>query len=286
MNPTIKLHMKGIDIHGLQWGNPDGEKILALHGWLDNAESFSNLAPLLSECHVVAVDLPGHGLSGHWPNHQHYHLWAGVEDVELILDELGWEQCHIVGHSMGAAIATLYAGTFSKRLRSLTLIEAIGPMAGDIKTAPERLAQAIESMKKHNPQQTSRHETKGFIEARMNGPLKLCADSAQKIVERGLLKTESGYAWANDKRLRHTSMVRLPEDLIQSFIAAIECPVLGVFANNGLFSEQQASERWQHIKSEKQWYWLDGGHHLHLDGEVAQIANIVGGFIRLHQHSF
>ena len=280
MNPSIKLHIKGIDIHAIQWGNPAGEKVLALHGWLDNAESFSNLAPLLKNCHIVAVDLPGHGLSGHWPSHQHYHLWAGVEDVECILDELGWNHCHIIGHSMGAAIATLYAGTFPKRLTSLTLIEAIGPMAGDIKGAPERLAQAINSMKKHNPEQASRKDTSSFIQARLNGPLTLTSDSAEKIIERGLVKTQSGYAWANDKRLRYTSMVRLPEDLIQSFIAAIECPVLGVFANDGLFTQEQAHIRWQVIQVEKQWHWLNGGHHLHLDGDVEEIANIVEPFIQ------
>lgn len=282
MNPCIKLHIKGIDIHGLQWGNPAGPKILALHGWLDNAESFSKLGPLLSHCHVVAVDLPGHGLSGHWPDHQHYHLWAGVEDVEHILDALEWQHCHVVGHSMGAAIATLYAGTFPHRLRSLTLIEAIGPMAGEISTAPERLAQAIVSLKKHKPEQKARHDTQGFIHARMNGPLKLKADSAQKIVERGLVKTEQGYEWSNDKRLRYTSMMRLPEDVIVSFIRSITCPVLGVFATDGLFTVKQVDARWQSIASEQQLQWLAGGHHLHLDGDVDVIAQLISSFMVSH----
>jgi pimeloyl-ACP methyl ester carboxylesterase len=256
---------------------------LALHGWLDNAESFSNIAPLLGNCHVVAVDLPGHGLSGHWPNHQHYHLWAGVEDIEHILVELGWSHCHLLGHSMGAAMSTLYAGTFPQRLHSLTLIEAIGPMAGEIKPGPERLAQAIASMKKHNPEQNSRPDTQGFINARMYGSLKLSENSAQKIVERGLVKTEQGYAWGNDKRLRHTSMVRLPEELINSFISAIDCPVLGIFANDGLFTQKQVHERWQYINSKKQWYWRDGGHHLHLDGDVSEIAELISAFVVEHE---
>lgn len=282
MSPTIKLHMKGIDIHGLQWGNPDGLKVLALHGWLDNAESFSNFAPFLNDCHVVAVDLPGHGLSGHWPNHQHYHLWAGVEDIEHILDELGWSHCHLIGHSMGAAMATLYAGTFPERLHSLTLIEAIGPISGDEKGAPERLAQAINSMKKYSPKQVSRSSTQDFIDARMAGSLKLSAESAKKIVERGLIKTEQGYAWANDKRLRYTSMIRLPEALIKGFIEAIRCPVLGVFANDGLLTQEQVKDRWMHINAQKQWLWFDGGHHLHLDGDVEEIAKLVHEFILGH----
>ncbi|MFY0642399.1 MAG: alpha/beta hydrolase [Bermanella sp.] len=279
MNSSIKLHIKGIDVHGLQWGNPEGPKILALHGWLDNAESFSNLAPLLADYHVVAVDLPGHGLSGHWPAHHHYHLWAGVEDVEHILDALQWKHCHVIGHSMGAAIATLYAGTFPHRLKSLTLIEAIGPMAGDVETAPERLAQAIVSMKKHNPEQRSRHDAQGFIHARMSGPLKLSQDSAEKIVERGLTKTEHGYAWSNDKRLRYTSMMRLPEPIILSFISQIRAPVLGVFADDGLFTKDKVDERWSSITASKKMIWLTGGHHLHLDGDINIVSESINRFI-------
>ena len=42
---------------------------LVLAGWLDNAGSFDGLIPLLSlpSPHVVAIDLPGHGLSSHRP---------------------------------------------------------------------------------------------------------------------------------------------------------------------------------------------------------------------------
>lgn len=45
-------------------------KIICLHGWLDNAASFNRLAPLLLAAHnspteIVALDFPGHGLSSH-----------------------------------------------------------------------------------------------------------------------------------------------------------------------------------------------------------------------------
>ncbi|KAL9181849.1 hypothetical protein ACHAXT_012192 [Thalassiosira profunda] len=45
-------------------------RILCLHGWLDNAASFNRLAPLLLDSsspptELVALDFPGHGLSGH-----------------------------------------------------------------------------------------------------------------------------------------------------------------------------------------------------------------------------
>lgn len=278
MDNTITLNIKGIEIHGLRWGNPEGEPVLALHGWLDNAASFSHLAPLLHDHQIVAIDLPGHGMSGHWPAHAHYHLWAGVEDIECVLDQLGWETCHLLGHSMGAAMATLYAGTFPDRLRSLTLIEAIGPMAGDFKGAPQRLADAIRSMKKHNPEQSNLESFDIFVKARLDGMLKISQQSAELIMARSVHEHDQGFSWRNDKRLRYTSMMRLPEELIVSFIQAITCPVLGLFAADGLFTEKQLNERWQHLQNPVKLQWLNGGHHLHMDGDVKRVAGVIKEF--------
>lgn len=276
---AVVLNVKGIEIHGVSFGEQHPTKVLALHGWLDNAASFAMLAPLLKNCHVVAVDLPGHGLSGHWPDFNHYHLWAGVEDIELILDELNWSKCNLVGHSMGAAISTLYAGSFSDRLSSLTLIEAIGPMAGTLDDAPKRLKDAIQSMKTHNPDQKKKTDLADFIKTRLNGPLKLSKAGSETLMSRAVLQDEAGFSWRNDKRLKYTSMMRLPEPLIESFIASISCPVLGIFARDGLFNETSIMQRWGKLNCENTLSWFTGGHHLHLEGDVLAIANELNDFI-------
>lgn len=273
------LNIKGIDIHCVQWGNPEGAPVLMLHGWLDNSASFQPLASFLSEYNIIAVDLPGHGLSGHFPEHSHYHFWAGVEDIELILDQLGWEVCHIVGHSMGAAMATLYAGTFPDRVKTLTLIEAIGPLAGDAEGTPGRVAQAIEQMKTHSAVQPYKPTLDTFVQARLNGHLKLSEKSAKLIMDRSVIESEQGFSWRNDKRLRHTSMVRLPESFILSFIEKITCPVLGFFATDGLFKEAHIDSRWKYIQNPYNLLWMNGGHHLHMDGDVRRIAQNLKTFI-------
>src|SRR5436190_192660 len=52
------------------WGtlNQDSIKVIAMHGYMDNAGTFDRLIPLLPEnYYVVAFDLPGHGFSSHVP---------------------------------------------------------------------------------------------------------------------------------------------------------------------------------------------------------------------------
>ena len=279
MEKEIVLNIKGIDIHCVQWGNPDGEPVLMLHGWLDNAASFEPLAEYLADFNLIAVDLPGHGLSGHFPEHSHYHFWAGIEDIELILDQLGWDSCHVVGHSMGAAMATLYAGTFPDRLKSLTLIEAIGPLAGDADGTPGRVAEAIQQMKTHSAIQPFKPTLDTFVQARLNGHLKVSEASAKLIMARSVAVSDQGFAWRNDKRLRHTSMVRLPEAFITSFIEKITCPVLGFFATDGLFKEEHIQSRWQYVQNPYNLLWMGGGHHLHMDGDVRRIAQNFKTFI-------
>ncbi|RZA29030.1 MAG: alpha/beta hydrolase, partial [Lysobacteraceae bacterium] len=50
---------------GLRAGSQGRQKVLALHGWLDNAASFLPLATQLPELDLVMLDLPGHGRSAH-----------------------------------------------------------------------------------------------------------------------------------------------------------------------------------------------------------------------------
>ncbi len=54
-------------ITGLRAGAEGTPKVLALHGWLDNAASFVPLAAQLADIDLVAPDLPGHGHSAHLP---------------------------------------------------------------------------------------------------------------------------------------------------------------------------------------------------------------------------
>ena len=66
--------------------------IVALHGWLDNGASFLPLVPHLDECHLVCVDLPGHGHSDHKPTPYVFVDW--LDDLHQIAQAAGWQPCY------------------------------------------------------------------------------------------------------------------------------------------------------------------------------------------------
>src|SRR3989338_8312729 len=113
---------------GLYW-SPDPSNthppLLALHGWLDNAASFSLLAPLLAEHRIIALDFFGHGHSDHLSKDAVYHMFIYVQQIYDVMLQLQLKEVHFVAHSMGGGVACLFAAMFPQMVKSLVLIESL-----------------------------------------------------------------------------------------------------------------------------------------------------------------
>ncbi|HEY1384897.1 MAG TPA: acetoin dehydrogenase dihydrolipoyllysine-residue acetyltransferase subunit, partial [Dongiaceae bacterium] len=103
----------------------EGDPILFIHGfggdlnnWLFNIDAVSALGP------VYALDLPGHG--GSTKAIASPGLGALVAAVIAFMDELKISNAHIIGHSLGGAIAGAIAVREPRLVRSLTLISPAG----------------------------------------------------------------------------------------------------------------------------------------------------------------
>lgn len=109
------------EIHGV-----DGaEKVVFLHGLMGSGANWRKITSQLKvDYQVLTFDQRGHGWSFKPP--KGYTPEDYAIDLKLILDELGWEKVHLVGHSMGGRNALRFAFKFPQRLLSLT-IEDIGP---------------------------------------------------------------------------------------------------------------------------------------------------------------
>ncbi|HET6655214.1 MAG TPA: alpha/beta fold hydrolase [Gammaproteobacteria bacterium] len=262
------------DLTALQWGDEAAPPLLALHGWLDNAASFSRLAPLLAErWRVIALDLPGHGGSAHLSAQaRRYHL---VDQVDLVLDvadALGLNQFDLLGHSLGAGIASLTAAAAPARIGTLLLIEGLGPLADDGSATLERWLEAhAERARKRRPPNVFA-SIDDAVAARV-AVSDLDADEARPIVERNLRETEGGYLWRSDARLRLRTPLRIEEMQIRRVLGGIEAATLLVLADPAtpyLPSELMAARAAcvPGIRVER----VAGPHHLHIrrSNEVAK----------------
>ncbi len=100
------ISVDGIDIRYRTWGEPrpDQPAIVLIHGFANSVVTFRNVGPLLAEKHyVVALDMPGFGLSGK-PDDRAYTNDNQAHLVERFADELGLDTYIVGGHSMGGAL--------------------------------------------------------------------------------------------------------------------------------------------------------------------------------------
>lgn len=98
-----------------------GPRLVLLHGIGSRAESFLPLLPHLSpEFDVVMWNAPGYGgsvpLANAWPVEDDY-----ADALAAFLDALGFDQIHLLGHSLGTLMAARFAVRHPGRLASLTL---------------------------------------------------------------------------------------------------------------------------------------------------------------------
>jgi pyruvate dehydrogenase E2 component (dihydrolipoamide acetyltransferase) len=103
----------------------DGDVVLLVHGYGGDRNSWLFLQePLATRYRVYALDLPGHGTSAKDVGDGSLSVLAGA--VTGVLDALGAERAHLVGHSMGGAVALAAAARDPARIASLTLIAPSG----------------------------------------------------------------------------------------------------------------------------------------------------------------
>lgn len=253
-------------------------KVLCLHGWLDNANSFYPLLPLLPQFDCVAIDLPGHGKSGHFQHTVPYTIASAAHYVLRAADALGWDEFHIVGHSLGGCIAPVCALADPKRIRSLSLIDALGPVTEPANALPDRLRRFHHEMKMRD--KTGSRVFNHISEA-VNSRLKAATmkrTSAELIVERQLEKTPRGLVWSFDSKLRAASPGYYTEEQVQSILSAISCPTVCVVASDGNLANYRHLDKRKSCVASLSWVELPGNHHLHLD-DPQPVADVINKFL-------
>jgi pimeloyl-ACP methyl ester carboxylesterase len=263
---------------GLEWGPAAGWPVLAIHGWLDNAATFTGLAPKLDGCHVIALDLAGHGRSDHLPESCSHHFVDWVPQVIETADALGLDRFALLGHSMGAGIASLVPAAVPGRVTRAVLIEGGGPLATPPEDAPALLRSALDDERRLVDAPGRLHpDLASAVAARCHGS-DLDPTAARILVERSVEIGDDGVRFTFDPRLRTRSRWRFTEEQVVAFLAAIDCPVLAVRATSGWpFPADEMARRLAAIPDCTQ-IEVDGGHHVHLT-HPERVAPAIAAFL-------
>jgi pimeloyl-ACP methyl ester carboxylesterase len=117
----------GIRLHYLDWGGL-GPVLILIHGGLDNAHIFDDLAPALSDhFRVIAYDLRGHGRSD---AKRPFDTTTRTEDLRGLMDSLGIAKAHLAGWSLGGNDITAMARTHPERVENIVYLEGGYDWAG------------------------------------------------------------------------------------------------------------------------------------------------------------
>jgi pimeloyl-ACP methyl ester carboxylesterase len=270
-----RLSLPHLRLAAREWPG-DGPQVLALHGWLDNAASFDPLLLRLPGIHAVAIDLPGHGRSDHRPVGAWYHLVDNLTEVAGVLDVLGWARAILLGHSMGAALASLFAAALPERVEALWLIEGLGPLATPEAELPAQMRRALEGRARVADKQLRVFASVDEAVAARLAATPMAEASARLLVERGLRAVEDGFVWSSDPRLLLPGPIRASEAQVEACLSAIQCPTLLITASEvpAYFSSELVERRAACVRTITRRV-VDGRHHVHMDDPAAVAAAIL-----------
>ncbi|MGM0904965.1 MAG: alpha/beta fold hydrolase [Pseudomonadota bacterium] len=264
-------------VRGLCWGDPNDIRVVATHGWLDNSHSFLPLAANWSADRggLLALDWPGHGHSDHRPTGNYYHFIDYAYDLWQLIEQQGWQQLTLLGHSMGGFVSNVVAALCPERIKSLILVEAFGLLVSDGTNAREQLQQGFVSRKKlKTPRWRSHNNFESAVDAR-TAQADFSSELVKLIVERGSeLRSDGRWHWRADARVKATSPYRLPSAAVDDLLQELTMPVVVVRGSKGYDKLENALDKWQHKVSKLSCVKLEGGHHVHME-QPEKIAELL-----------
>ncbi|XP_035717645.1 probable serine hydrolase isoform X2 [Vespa mandarinia] len=278
-------------ISGKWWGPRWVQPIVALHGRQDNAGSFDTLIPLLLDgISVLCLDMPGHGLSSHYPKSQYYYVyWDGVIILRRIVKYFKWTKVKLLGHSLGGAISFLYAASYPKEVDILISLDIVSPSVRDITKTAEITGDNIDKFLKYenltldNIPCYEYSEMMDIVVAAYNGSIN--EKGAEILMKRGIQPSyiPKKYYFSRDPRLKVSTLGMLSLDLVLAYASKITCAYLNIRAVPGMEFEQP--ENYQKVLDEikisakkYEYHEVDGTHHVHLINPE-KIAPIINSFI-------
>ncbi|MCG6261752.1 alpha/beta hydrolase [Vibrio vulnificus] len=276
----VQYPLAGVTLAAIEFGEAKTAdlSVVFLHGWLDNAASFQSVMAHLHqsapELHLCAIDLPGHGYSSHKSVDNFYPFHDYIDDVYQFLRVLSPNKLLLVGHSLGALIASCYSAAFPEQVTALVQIEGYGPLAEAPQKAVERLRQGVLSRNRLRVKPSRNLNSLEEALTLRSTANQLSADLLRPIVERGVVQQHGVWQWRHDAKLKCDSLYRLSQKHAETILDQISCFHLIILGENGFRELKDISHL--NAKNPAQIETVQGGHHCHLEQSLEVAMRILG----------
>ena len=269
------LNANGLNHHVIRWGDRPIDVVLC-HGFLDIGWSFDAVArALVSNGHGVAsFDWRGHGQTDWVGRGGYYHFPDYVLDLEELLPRLTDRPVHLVGHSMGGSVCAMYAAARPEKLRTLTLVEGIGPPEMEPREPTRRLRAWLNGVQK--------------VRARTPRPIRdvpvqnpdLPDDLGAFLISKSTEEVDGGIRWTFDPLHKTFSPRPFQAASFGALLESITTPTLVVAGERG-FRLEDESERVGKIRDHGVVEIPDVGHMIHWFA-ADELANELATFFGEH----
>lgn len=225
---------------------------------------------------ILAIDLPGHGKSSHYPKGMQYYLfWDGIALIRRIVKYHKWSNITLIGHSLGGALAFLYAASFPDDVEKFISIDMAGPTVRDHAVLAHKTGECIDKFLTYETLPESKMPCYGYDEM-----IKLVLDayegsvdleSVKILMKRGMAPSPcgKGYHFSRDLRLKVSMMGMFSEVQVLIYASQIRCEVLNIRGKPGKsFGDPNVYPKVIEVMRENAkrviFEEVDGTHHLHL----------------------
>lgn len=289
VHTEVKVPVPWGHIAGKWWNKDEGKPIIAVHGWQDNANSFDRLVPAISsKASVLAIDLPGHGHSSHFPHGFPYHRMSAVMTLRRIVEHFGWKSISLMGHSLGGQTCFLYSAIYPEEVDSLVTIDILAPIPLDPQRYIKHSGKTIDEFLRRDLQteeSAPSYAYEDLVKMVLKSPIAPdTKEGARILIDRGSVKTGEGkYRLIRDPRLKGNATAGWSAHELLKVCLGLKTNILCIKAEGSpYFSTKEFFEQsWTNVvKAAKnaELVYLPGKHHLHLEN-VDAVAPVIDKFL-------
>jgi len=258
-------------------------RILCIHGFLDSGRSFARLArELPSNYEVYAPDLRGHGRSRPLAPGCSAHYWDHAKDLSVLIDQFNQAQTPfdlMIGHSMGANVASLIMGGRPQLVPQLLILDILGGMPEAPEAQAKRLGEVLRGLQKKKDFKPVASLQEAVARLKALNP-HLSEEGALWMAHANLDQQEDGtFLFAFDKELRGKTLFRFPQEFWLSLFEQMKHHTWVVRGEKGYLpkgeDEPLVQERLDALGLQQAHTLMGKGHHLHVDAVVELAAYIM-----------